>query len=293
MDDSVLCTSDLTATLFRFVLKYSRAAETGGNPAVAFSAFQRWTLCIPSKPVSTGADWTSQDVKEIWIDDEPEPVSEQMNESQMRKVRSWVEWMNSHAGVWEYIKKKKILCCLLRLRTLCHNVKRHSSPPCAWRTSAETFLLLVPQGTTSFHANSALYSDSGRLWCCSILLRASSYAAKFQASSRLLQGKPSYCTHSPRSLKVLNRFPKQWASYCSRLECTSDSDSECVPLNKTLWAPQQPPLEKCFTRFTLIKIHWECWRPWVVTLVSQTKSCRLSLTPSQQNVPKEAAAKLK
>lgn len=217
-----------------------------------------------------------------------------MNESQMRKVCSWAEWMNGHAGLWSLgVYIKKILCCLHSLRTLRHHVKRHSSPPCAWRTSAETFLLLVPQGTTSFHANSALYSDSGRLWCCSILLRASSYTAKFQASSRPLQGKPSYCTHSQRSLKVLNRFPKQWASYCSRLECKSDSDSECVPLNKTLWAPRQPLLGKCFTRFTLIKIRWECWRRWGVTLVSQTKFWRLSLTPSRQSVPKGEATKLK
>lgn len=189
--------------------------------------------------------------------------------------------------------KKNLVLLTHRLCTLRHNVKRHSSSPCAWRSSAETFLLLVPQGTTSFHANSALYSDSGWLWCCSILLRASSYAAKFQASSRSLQGKPSYCTHSRRSLKVLNRFPKQWASYCSRLECKSDSDSECVPLNKRLWAPQQPLLEKYFTRFALIKICSECWRRWGVTLVSQTKFCRLGLTPSRQSVPKGAAAKLK
>lgn len=207
---------------------------------------------------------------------------------------SWVnEWSCRALSKSLGVIKKKILCCFHRLHTLRHNFKRHSSLPCAWRTSAETFLLLVPRGTTSFHANSALHSDSGRLWCCSILLRASSYTAKFQASSRPLQGKPSYCTHSQRSLKVLNRFPKQWASYCSRLECKSDSDSECVPLNKTLWAPQQPLLEKCFTRFTLIKIRWECWRRWGVTLVSQTKFCRLSLTPSRQSVPKGAATKLK
>lgn len=205
------------------------------------------------------------------------------------------EWTVMQGFEQESGSKKKKKSCVAYTGSVLSGImlKRHSSPPCTWLTSAETFLLLVPQGTTSLHANSALYSDSGRLWCCSILQRASSDTAKFQASSRPLQGKPSYCTHSQRSLKVLNRFPKQWASYCSGLECKSDSDSERVPLNKRLWAPQQPLLEKYFTRLTLIKIRRECWRPWGVTLVSQTKFCRLSLTPSQQSVPKGAAAKLK
>lgn len=107
-------TSDLSATLFRFVLKYSRAAETGGNPAVAFSAFQRWTLCILSKPVSTGADWTSQDVKEIWIDNLSQWVSKWMSHKWWRSAVELSEWtviqdFEQQSGS---VKKKKNLVLL-------------------------------------------------------------------------------------------------------------------------------------------------------------------------------------